>query len=223
MVAQTAAVAVARALATHTCQEGYCLAYTRTWLDIAPVSPDAKDAWDKCINKHPGDRNPPRGAWVYYSGGSEDHGHAALSLGWGKIRSTDEMDSGEVATVDLEYIEEDWGLEYEGWGEDLNGVPIPFLGPNPFASGLVYVSKLHYNQMDSDSVSRLRWRLMHHDRLPDELRPGYGNDYGPKVKAAVNYIQNKVMPQIHGPHDGTELSNPQANALFGSTYEVIEA
>jgi hypothetical protein len=91
---------------------------------------DAVDGYKATKHKHI-DRNPPAGVPVFWSGGSHGYGHAAVSLGGGKIRSTDAGGRGKVATVDLGWVERNWGLHYLGWTEDLNGELIPELPPKP--------------------------------------------------------------------------------------------
>ena len=88
---------------------------------------DAEDGWksEPAKYKHPGDRNPPRGVPVSYLGGSHDNGHRAVSLGNGKIRSTDAGGRGVPATVPLDWPEKVWGLKYVGWSETCDGVVIP--------------------------------------------------------------------------------------------------
>lgn len=117
--------ALANALATKTCRPGMCLQVTRGWLNIPARAYDADDAWDDATRKHPGDRTPPKGAPVFYAGGN--HGHIALHLGGGQIRSTDAPSAGLVSTQALTWPETHWGLRYLGWTEDLNGVDIDYL------------------------------------------------------------------------------------------------
>lgn len=109
----------------RTNEPGYCQQQTRMWCGIGPRYGDAITAWRNTNDRHPGNRNPPRGSAVYWSGGSAGHGHAALSLGGGKIRSTDAGGRGRVATVDLGWIERNWHLTYAGWAWDINEVTIP--------------------------------------------------------------------------------------------------
>ena len=104
---------------------GMCLVQVRTWAGIDARYGTAAIAWFNTNHRFPGDRNPPRGAPVFWTGGSRGFGHIALSLGNGKIRSTDVGGSGNVATVDLGYIERNWHERYMGWAWDLNEVTIP--------------------------------------------------------------------------------------------------
>lgn len=66
-------------------------------------------------NKHPGDINAPAGALVFWSGGSTGAGHVALSLGGGKIVSTDYPRSGITSTTTIDAISNGWGEHYQGW------------------------------------------------------------------------------------------------------------
>lgn len=92
---------------------------------------DAVDGWKKepVSARHPGDRNPPRGVPVAFSGGSRGYGHRAVSLGGGKIRSTDmtatRYSPGVVGTTTIDQIERSMGVTYLGWSETITGTLIP--------------------------------------------------------------------------------------------------
>lgn len=92
---------------------------------------DAEDGWksEPENKRHEGDRNPPAGMAVSYLGGSNDHGHRAISLGKidGRtmIRSTDANGRGHVGTVPLDWPEKEWGLRYAGWSETISGHEVP--------------------------------------------------------------------------------------------------
>jgi hypothetical protein len=105
---------------------GLCLQATRLWLGIGAFWPDAATAWRMNMAKRT-DRNPPRGAPVFWLGGSKGYGHIALSLGAGRVRSTDAGGRGVVATRPLGWVEDTWGQTYAGWSTVLNGVEIPGL------------------------------------------------------------------------------------------------
>lgn len=107
---------------------GYCLKWSRQQADIGPLYPDAATAWRHARDRHQGDRNPPRGAMVYWLGGSNGYGHIAVSLGDGRVRSTDAGGAGRVATVGVGWIGARWGLPYAGWADNVNGVEIPGVG-----------------------------------------------------------------------------------------------
>ena len=108
---------------------GYCLQQVRLWAGIPPRYPDAATAWRNANDKHR-DRRPPRGAAVYWVGGSKGYGHIATSLGRGRVRSTDAAGSGVVATRTLKWFERHWpSLRYAGWAWDVNEVTIPHRRP----------------------------------------------------------------------------------------------
>jgi hypothetical protein len=86
----------------------------------------AIDAWNGARHKHPNDRNPPVGAPCYYRGGQ--YGHAVISVGGGKIRSTDCHTAWDVSEVPISWVESSWGYAYLGWTEDLNAVVLPIDG-----------------------------------------------------------------------------------------------
>lgn len=107
---------------------GMCLQWSRQRANIAALFPDAATAWRNAFNRRAGDRNPPRGAMVYWLGGSKGYGHIAVALGNGKVRSTDAGGAGKVATRDLGWFEANWGLPYAGWADNVNDVAIPGVG-----------------------------------------------------------------------------------------------
>lgn len=57
----------------------------------------------------------PDGALVLWTGGRNDHGHAAVSLGGGEIVSTDLPRSGRVGRVSISEPAERWGLKLAGY------------------------------------------------------------------------------------------------------------
>jgi len=142
MTIRTRAQALALAMASTTNEPGECQQWTREKFNAPSVGDydgdgraDAEDGWksEPAEYRHPGDRNPPAGVPVTYSGGSHDDWHRAISAGNGKIRSTDAGGSGHVATVDLDWPEIHWGLTYVGWSESIDGHPIPHDAPEAAA------------------------------------------------------------------------------------------
>lgn len=109
-------------------EPGMCLEWSRERADIGPLHPDAAAAWEHAHHRHHGDRNPPRGAMAYWTGGSEGHGHIAVAIGGGKVRSTDADGWGNVWTVDVGWPEREWGLTYAGWADNVNDEVIPGVG-----------------------------------------------------------------------------------------------
>jgi hypothetical protein len=126
--------AARRAEDSYTNVPGTCQLWTRTMFGAPSAGDqdrdgdsDAVDGWysEPEHARHPGDPNPPRGTPVAWSGGRNGFGHRAISLGGGRIRSTDAGGPGKVATVELGWVERNWGLRYLGWSETITGLPIP--------------------------------------------------------------------------------------------------
>lgn len=127
MVANSADDAVANARQTTSNDVGMCLYYTQEWLETPHAYPDATTQWEQAKHRHKGDKNPPKGAPVFWTGGSHGYGHACISVGGGRIRTIDQQYSGVTSEVPLDEISRDWGLPYGGWAEDCGGVDIPWL------------------------------------------------------------------------------------------------
>jgi hypothetical protein len=125
ITSRDAAQTVASAEASTTNVPGHCLAWSRERADVPSRYPDAATAWVHATGRHPGNQEPPRGAAVYWTGGSSGYGHIAISVGNGKVRSPDAGGSGSVATVPLRSIARKWHLEYAGWANSINGYTIP--------------------------------------------------------------------------------------------------
>lgn len=125
---------------SQTNKVGTCQLWTRTQFDAPSAGDrdgdrdaDAVDGWlsEPSATKHYGDRNPPRGVPVAFKGGSKDFGHRAISLGNGRIRSTDMSDdglryqAGNVGTTTIAAIERAMGVVYLGWTPTITGQTIP--------------------------------------------------------------------------------------------------
>lgn len=89
---------------------------------------DALDGWASEPKKtRHSDRNPPRGVPVAFGGGK--YGHRAISLGGGKLRSTDMKNGryspGHTGTCSITDIEQHMGKYWLGWSETIDGYMIP--------------------------------------------------------------------------------------------------
>jgi hypothetical protein len=121
---------------THNVPDG-CQLWTRTQFNAPSAGDqdhdgdaDAVDGWkSEPVSARHHDRTPPRGVPVAWGGGSHGHGHRAISLGGGKIRTTDGAGRGVVATRNLDWPEREWGLAYLGWSETIDGhkIPVPVM------------------------------------------------------------------------------------------------
>jgi hypothetical protein len=120
----TAAQTVARAMRSTLNVPGMCLAWSRQQAGIPSRYSDAATAWRHAIGRRPRDPNPPRGAAVYWTGGSHGFGHIAISVGHGRVRSSDAGGQGDVATVPIHHLSVEWDLRYAGWANSINGYTI---------------------------------------------------------------------------------------------------
>lgn len=59
--------------------------------------------------------DPPRGALVFWSGGSQGYGHVGVANGRGKFYGVDLPTSGRIGLVDIDRPRTQWGLTYLGW------------------------------------------------------------------------------------------------------------
>lgn len=128
------AIAHARKVVTYPAR--YCARFTREAFGLGPLgdydgdgAADAEDMWKASKVRHVGDIHPPAGVPVFWNGGSQDNGHAAVTdghdrEGYALVRSTDAWTSGKVGTVRLVEIGPRWGMTYLGWTEDLYGATI---------------------------------------------------------------------------------------------------
>ena len=161
------------------------------------------------------DGPPPRGAWVGYSYGS--NGHACLSLGDGRIATTDPSSGAMVGIEDLDYPNK-WGASgWDVWTDQYNGVRFDVgAGIDP---GPVYLSKLVYGQRDSDSVRRLQGALNGHPLNGGQQLPVTGN-YLDDTDHEVRLCQAQ-----HGfgsdPAGASSVGPQQAEHLFAGTGNTI--
>lgn len=87
---------------------------------------DAEDMWKAAHVQHP-ETDPakiPRGVPVFWTGGTADNGHAAVSRGDGTVWGTDLVRDGNVDVYPITEVGRQWGLTLRGWTEDLNGVRV---------------------------------------------------------------------------------------------------
>lgn len=137
---RTPSQALVVATGTRVNREGFCQQVTRGYY-LAPSAgdvdgdgdADAYDGWlsEPKATRHAGDRNPPAGYPVSFKGGSKGHGHRAISLGGGRIRSTDfdglrkVYRAGVLGNGTIAEVEAAMGVTYLGWSETIDGVSIP--------------------------------------------------------------------------------------------------
>jgi hypothetical protein len=163
--------------------------------------------------------DPPRGALVVYEYGN--NGHACLSLGDGRIATTDPSNGQPTGTEPITYPKK-WGAANggrpTGWSDYYNGVTFT-VGSSPDV-GTVYLSKLHYGQRDSDSVIELQAALNAHTLSGGQTLPITG-DYLDQTDEEVRLCQRQ-----HGygndPVNGSNVGPEQAGHLFPDNVTIID-
>jgi cell wall-associated NlpC family hydrolase len=99
-----------------------CLRFVRKVYGLPARDPSAIAAWHDSRSRHKGDRLPPAGVPVFWSGGGP--GHVALSLGDGWVLTSDYPSAGHVTRVPISALRAAWHLRYLGWTDDLEGVVV---------------------------------------------------------------------------------------------------
>lgn len=131
--------ALKRAKASTKYPVGMCQKWTREMFGALSVGDrdgdgdaDAMDGWlsEPSSARHPGDRKPPVGVPLAFSGGSKGHGHRAISADANGLTRGIDMQNGRykagtVGYASIEQIEKQMGLKYLGWTETISGVKIP--------------------------------------------------------------------------------------------------
>ena len=109
-----------------TSEPGMCLREVRECYDVGPKAADAIGAWLDAKSKHieTDPRKIPRGAPVFWSGGTGGHGHIAIKAGRDLCWSTDIKRPGYFDKVPVDLIRQRWGLKLLGWTNDVNGVVV---------------------------------------------------------------------------------------------------
>lgn len=149
---RSAGAAVAWAKGQHYFHTGYCQMFTRLAFAVGSGYPSATAAWRGSRHKHSvsvsNAHTIPAGVPVYWTGGSKGYGHATVSVGGGLVRSTDWPSRGRVGTARISDITRSWGLHFEGWTEDINGVRVysggtgaPPSGPSLDVSSVVAAAR----------------------------------------------------------------------------------
>lgn len=168
----------ASAEASTSNQPGYCLQWSRERAAIGALYPDAATAWRYAVHRHKQDPDPPRGAMCYWTGGSHGYGHIAVAIGGGKVRSTDAGGSGKVATVDIDWPTNHWGLPYAGWADNVNDQIIPGVGA----------------EMNDDDWTHMEQLLAQYgwDQKITVTQPGTGQDTQKAARQVLRELWQKV-------------------------------
>lgn len=164
--------------------EGFCLQWVRSCFSVDARYFDAAEAWNEAGRRHRTNsgKHCPRGVPVWWTGGSSGHGHVALSVGGGYCLSTDAAGSGKCAKVKIDDLTANWGLDFRGWSEDINGARVYDPKPGAPAKGWerVKLSAIGPKQRNKD-VEVVKRRLLaklgdKHDLNMDDLKDFWGEN-----------------------------------------------
>jgi len=130
----SAARTPAQALATarqdyldgHNFGVGHCLIAVQSYYGVPGGYPYAISSWQAADHKRPvaGGHDVPRGAPVYWSGGSHGYGHVAISMGGGLCYSTDWKRPGKVDVALIDNITSHWELNLLGFAWEVSAVGV---------------------------------------------------------------------------------------------------
>jgi Putative peptidoglycan binding domain len=174
------------------CEPGQCLAYVSRALG-GPFGWDglneAKNAHRHAEKLHHG-THPPAGVPVYILGSR--HGHVTLSVGAGKVRSTDWPHRGVVSEVGIMTLAKAWGREYAGWSEDLVGRKIPGVRLHNSSSSTYPGFQVHRGSQGAVVKTVQRRLIQHGFPLP------INGHFGPRTQDAVEAFQMQNHLKVDG-------------------------
>ncbi len=208
---QRPTVSVARARSHATGFSGQCLHFVWLCLDgqHSYGLPDANAAFG--ASRHLSTTGtPPAGVPVYFLGSK--YGHVALSVGGGRIRSTDWPSRNRIGEVEISVLAKSWGRRYAGWAADMAGHMIPGTSGSHTAAakfagstGRAYPGESATRDDRGPSVTAIQKRL-------NALGAGLADDghFGPATETAVKSFQKAHSLKVDG-HVGPKTWA----ALFG--------
>lgn len=144
------------------------------------------------------DRTPPKGAVVYFSASSNGYGHICLSLGGGRIASTDVPRNGVTGATTIDALERAWGRKFLGWAAWLMGHEVTVASGGGAASGEAFPARKLYGAGWTTLLQDLLGAFGHDTGGRD------GKDGG-KTQAAVRHEQAAARGNGYGTltQDGT--------------------
>jgi hypothetical protein len=165
---------------------------------VGPKFETATRAFNGTQHRHT--TTPPAGVPVWWDKGRttaqfpEGLGHVAVSLGGGKIRSTDWPSKGKVGTTTIAKLNATWTKQrYRGWSEDINGVRVfiqPAIpGTPPPKVSLSKVVQAARSGSKAPGVLIVQQALKREFGLDFSSGPGF---YGPRTKDSYARWQRKL-------------------------------
>lgn len=166
---------------------GECLATVRQYYAVPPKYLTAADSWQAAEHKHfaKSGIEVPRGAPVWWTGGSSGAGHVAISVGGGLCLSTDWKEPGKIDYARIDDITATWALNFKGWTRELNDVVV--WRPAP-AGPVVHLSNLLPGRRNDDVLALKK-------RLSEKGYKGFivkSSKFGRGLKAAYAAYQRRL-------------------------------
>lgn len=182
---------------------GQCLKTIRQAYNVQSKYPTASSSWVAADHKHFASRGTdvPRGAPVWWTGGSSGAGHIAISCGGGVCISTDWKEPGRLAYARIDDITVLWNLNFKGWTREVNDVVV-WMPPQPATRPVVHLHSLKPGKR-SDDVLKVK------KRLKEKGYRGFltkSNKYGKGVQKAYATYQRRLG-----------YSGADANGIPGTT------
>lgn len=168
---------------------GQCLATVRQYYGVAAGFPTAASSYEAAAHKYPSNdgRDAPRGAPIWWTGGSHGAGHVAISVGGGICLSTDWARPGKIDYARINEITARWGLDYKGPTQEINRVVV--WEPQPSAPrGQVHLGNLKPG-LRNDDVLKIK------KALSDKGYKGFivhSNKFGGGIKRAYAKYQQRL-------------------------------
>jgi Putative peptidoglycan binding domain len=155
---------------------------------------------------------PPKGAIVYLSASGNGYGHICLSLGGGRVVSTDVPSRGQVGVTTIAHLCAAWGRTYLGWADWLMGHPVTVASgatapaarprvapPFPLPAGFYFGPKTGPRQSVSGfyghTADLRRWQQRMHDRGWPVTPDGH---YGPQTADVAARFQREKGLAVDG-------------------------
>lgn len=143
-------------------KSGMCKQRTRLAYGVpSDGSVDAAQAWARTKHKHPASTvaDAPRGALIWWTGGSQGHGHVGIKAANAAVWSVDIKRPGHWDKVPIEQISRSWpNLRLVGWSEDIDGVRVVKAGPmtrgKQIDAALARMHKAHANAVKKGKKMR---------------------------------------------------------------------
>lgn len=157
-------------------------------------------------------KNPPPGAMVYWGGGQ--YGHAAVSIGGGKIVSTDIKRKGKADIVTIDYLTKTWGKPYLGWADPSKGTKLDknaqAINPGNISTDTSVVSAQQTSN-NGNNGNQPWWK-----ELANDVGNFFGGNNNSNNNSSSNaYNGSSMSSGFSVTGSGFSINSPSTSALLG--------